>query len=61
VGRVALDAHAAAAAITLLAAPELAADELLIDRNPGRKTAYQGDETLAVALSCCGKSKNCAG
>jgi hypothetical protein len=49
---VALDAHAAASAVALLAAPKLATDELLIDRNAGRKTADQGDEALAVALSC---------
>ena len=58
VGGIALDAHAAAATVALLATPEFAADELLIDRNSGRKTADQGDETLAVALTCCGKSKH---
>ena len=58
VRRVALDAHAAAAAVAALTAPELAADVLLIDRHAGWKTADQGDETLAVALTCCGKSKH---
>ena len=57
-GGVALDAHAAAAAVALLAAPQLAVDELLIHRHTGGKTADQGDETLAVAFTCCRKSKH---
>src|SRR5258708_10458783 len=51
-----LDAHAAAAAVALLATPELAVDELLIDRHTGRHATYKGDETLAVALSRCRKT-----
>ncbi len=53
VGMVALDTHATAATVALLATPKLAADELKIDWNSGRKTADQGDEGFAVALTCC--------
>ena len=58
VRRVALDAHTAAAAIALLAAPQLAVHKLKIDGNACRHSADHGHETLAVALSCCRKSKH---
>jgi hypothetical protein len=56
--RVSFYPHAAAAAIPALTTPKFAAHELLVDRHTGRKTADQGNKTLAVALTCCGKSKH---
>ena len=50
-GVVALDLHAAAAAIALLAPPQLAVDELLIDRKPSRHAGEQRDQRLSVRLT----------
>ena len=48
---VALDLHAAAAAIALLAAPEFAVDERLIDFQSRRQAGKEGDQSLAVRFS----------
>ena len=46
-----LDAHAAAATIALLAAPEFPVDELQIDRDSGRKTRNNGDQGFPMRFS----------
>ena len=51
VGGVALDAHAAAAAVALLAPPELAVEELLIDGDAGGQAADESDEGFAVTFT----------
>ena len=51
VGGVALDLHAAAAAVALLAAPEFAVDESLVDFQSGGHAGKKGDQSFAVGLS----------
>ena len=51
VGGVALDLHAAAAAVALLAAPEFAVEEGLIDFQSGGHAGKEGDQSLAVGFS----------
>src|SRR5271170_314359 len=48
---VGLDLHAAAAAVALLAAPELAVDEVDIDSEAGGQARDERDEGFAVRLS----------
>ncbi len=48
---VSLDLHAAAAAIALLAAPEFAVDERLIDCQSRGQAGKEGDQSLAVRFS----------
>src|SRR3984893_201236 len=48
---VSLDLHAAAAAIALLAAPQFAVDERLIDFQSGGQAGKEGDQSLAVRFS----------
>ena len=43
-----LDAHAAAAAVALLASPELAVDAGFVDGNAGGQSGNESDEALAV-------------
>ena len=52
-GGIALDAHASAAPVALLAAPEFMVQKLLIDGNPRRKSADKGYEGFAVAFAGC--------
>src|SRR5271156_5876500 len=54
--RILLDAHAAAASVALLAAPEFAIHTSILDRNAGRHSRKQRDQALAVRLSCGGKT-----
>src|ERR1019366_1259848 len=54
--RVALDLHAAAAPVTLLAAPQFAVDELEIDCQPRRHTGEQRDQRFSMGFTGCGKS-----
>ena len=49
--RVFLDLHAAAAAVTLLAPPQLAIDERRSNGHAGRKTGQSGDQALPVRLA----------
>ena len=58
VGGVALDLHAAAAAIALLAAPEFAIDEGEIDRHPGRHARKQSHQSLAVGFAGCREAQH---
>ena len=51
VGSIGLDAHAAAAAISLLASPQFPIDECLIDFESGREPLHQRDQGLAVRLT----------
>ncbi len=51
VGGVALDFHAAAAAVALLAAPEFAVEKGLIDFQSGGHTGQKGDQGFAVRFS----------
>lgn len=51
VGGVGLDLHAAAAAVSLLTAPEFAVEELLIDFQAGGDAGQEGDERLSVGFS----------
>jgi hypothetical protein len=51
VGGVSLDLHAAAAAVSLLAAPELAIEEWLIDFQAGGDAGEEGDEGLSVGFT----------
>ena len=51
VGGVALDLHAAAAAIALLATPEFAVEEGLVDFQSGGQAGKEGDQSFAVGLS----------
>src|SRR5450432_2458424 len=53
VGGVALDLHASAAAVALLAAPEFAVEEGLVDFQSGGHAGKEGDEGLAVGFSGC--------
>src|SRR5260370_28314414 len=48
---VSLDLHAAAATIALLAAPEFAVEERLIDFQSGGQAGKEGDQSLAVRFS----------
>src|SRR5580658_6138015 len=48
---VGLDLHAPAAAISLLPPPQLAVNELKIDRNPGRQPGDHRNEGLAMRLA----------
>ena len=57
---VALDAHAAAASVALLAAPELVVEKRLVDRDARRETADEGYEGFAVAFAGCGETKHVA-
>ena len=50
-GGVALDLHAAAAAVALLAAPEFAVEEGLIDFQSGGHAGQKGDQGFAVRFS----------
>ena len=52
-GGVALDLHAPAAAVALLAAPEFAVEEGLIDLQSSGQAGQEGDQSFAVRLSCC--------
>jgi hypothetical protein len=49
--RIALDAHASAPPISLLASPELAIYELLIHRQPRRNPREHGNQGLAMRLA----------
>ena len=51
VGRVMLDAHAAAAPIALLAPPEFTIDELFFDFNPGGKARDDSEQSLSMGLA----------
>ena len=51
VGGVCLDFHATAAAVSLLAAPEFAVEERLIDFQAGGDAGEKGDEGLSVGFS----------
>ncbi len=53
VGGVALDAHAAAATVALLATPEFVVEEGLVDGNARGETADEGYERFAVAFAGC--------
>jgi hypothetical protein len=55
---VAFDAHTAAAAIALLAAPEFVVEEGLVDRHSGRETADKGYERFAVTFAGCRETKH---
>ena len=55
---VALDAHASTTAVALLAAPELAIDELLINLDAGRNAGNYGDQRLSVGLSRSAEAKH---
>ena len=50
-GGVALDLHAAAAAVALLATPEFAVEESLIDFQSGGQAGKEGDQSFAVGFS----------
>src|SRR5208337_674122 len=50
---VALDLHATAAAITLLAPPELAVDEVEVNRHARRHAGEQRNQRLSVGLTGC--------
>src|SRR5215469_552075 len=52
VGGVALDLHAPAASVALLAAPEFAVEQCLIHLQTGRNAGNKGDQSLAVGFSC---------
>ena len=56
VGAVLLDAHAAAAAVALLPAPEFAVEERLVDGDAGGKSADEGDECFSVGFTGGGKT-----
>ena len=51
VGLVGLNLHAAAAAVALLAPPQLAVHEIQIDGHAGRQPGDQRDQRLAVGLA----------
>ena len=53
-----LNAHAAAAAVALLPAPHLPADERRVDLDPRRNSTHHGHQRFAVALSRCRKTKH---
>src|SRR5579863_734293 len=50
---VALDLHAAAPAVALLAAPEFPVEEGLVDFQSGRHAGEEGDQSFAVGFSGC--------
>ena len=50
-GRVALDFHSAAAAVTLLPAPEFVVYEVLRDLKPSGQSGKKRDQSLAMRLS----------
>src|ERR1700679_2133739 len=51
VSGVCLDAHATAATIPLLTAPQFPVDEVLVDFEPCRESLHQRDQGLAVRLT----------
>ncbi len=51
VGGVALDLHASAAAVTLLAAPQFAVEKRLIDLHSGRQAGKKGDQGFSMRLA----------
>jgi hypothetical protein len=51
VSSIGLDAHAAAAAITLLPTPQLSVDEGLIDCKSGWESLHQRNKGLAVRFT----------
>ncbi len=53
VGGIALDLHAAAAAIALLATPEFTIEEGLVNFQSGGHAGKEGDQSFAVGLSRC--------
>jgi hypothetical protein len=53
-----LNAHAAAAAVALLAAPQLAIHKVFVDRNAGRHTREQSHKALPVRLTGRGKTQH---
>ena len=57
-GAVRLDLHAAAAAVTLLPAPEFVIDRIQSDGYAGRKSCQGGHEALAVGLPSRFKAKH---
>jgi len=58
VGLVALDPHAAAAAVALLPTPEFPVDEGQVDGQASREAGQVGDQGFSVRLTCCGKSQH---
>src|SRR6185369_1546435 len=54
-----LDLHAPAAAITLLAAPELMIDCIEGNGHTRGQSGQDGDQTFSVRFTCCLKSKHC--
>src|SRR6185312_4341196 len=56
--RIALNAHAATTAVTLLAAPEFVIEKGLVDRHTRRETADKGYERFAVTFAGCRKTKH---
>ena len=58
VGGVLFDAHAAAAAVALLAAPEFVVEEGLVYGDARGQTAEEGYEGFAVAFAGCGETKH---
>ena len=55
---IALDAHASAAAVTLLAPPEFAVDELLIDLHSGGDAGEDRNQRLSMRFSCRAEAKH---
>ena len=58
VRRVALDLHAAAAAIALLATPQFAVHEFQVDRQTRGHAGEQRHQRLSVGLTGCRKSEH---
>ena len=52
------DAHAAAAAVALLAAPEFVVQKRLVDGNARGQAADEGYERFAVAFAGCAETKH---
>ena len=59
VGGILLDAHAAAATVALLAAPEFVVEKGLVDGDAGGEAADKGDQAFAVAFAGGGESEHC--
>src|SRR5579862_8302029 len=52
-GGIPLNLHATAATVSLLAAPEFAVDECLVDLESGRHAGEEGYQGFAVGFPCC--------
>src|SRR3954464_10841646 len=58
VGRILLDLHASAAAVALLAAPELAIDEFLVEIEPGGNAGEGCNQGFAMGFAGGGETQH---